>query len=101
MSPNFFFSGIINMQFVVPGNETFDQRGQRVDSHPCKLRHNLYDEEYNFILCASKFRRSTSLVMVDFYPFTRRLNIKGEELGQSEIDCNGEESEKFYSRWKP
>jgi hypothetical protein len=35
-----------------------------------------------------KLKRSLSLVLVDFYPFAGRLDIKGGESGRPEIDCN-------------
>eukprot|EP00253_Pinus_taeda_P008477 PITA_08477 len=46
------------------------------------------EEEMDFSTITEKLKRSLSLVLVDFYPFAGRLDIKGEESGRPEIDCN-------------
>jgi len=46
------------------------------------------EEKMDFSTVAEKLKRSLSLVLVDFYPFAGRLDIKGEESGRPEIDCN-------------
>eukprot|EP00253_Pinus_taeda_P010973 PITA_10973 len=46
------------------------------------------EEEMDFSTITEKLKRSLSLVLVDFYPFAGRLDIKREESGRPEIDYN-------------
>eukprot|EP00253_Pinus_taeda_P030859 PITA_30859 len=44
--------------------------------------------EKEFCVIVENLKRSLSLVLVDFYPFAGRLQLKGRESGRPEIDCN-------------
>ena len=46
--------------------------------------------EKDFPLIVEKLKASLSLVLVDFYPFAGRLDMKGGESGRPQIDCNDE-----------
>jgi shikimate O-hydroxycinnamoyltransferase len=44
--------------------------------------------ENEFSTIVENLKRSLSLVLVDFYPFAGRLDMKGGESGRPEVDCN-------------
>lgn len=44
--------------------------------------------ENEFSTIVESLKRSLSLVLVDFYPFAGRLDMKGGESGRPEVDCN-------------
>lgn len=58
------------------------QKNQRV------MFYKIDEQEMDFCTIAENLKRSLSLVLVDFYPFAGRLDIKAEESGRPEIDCN-------------
>jgi hypothetical protein len=47
-----------------------------------------YKTEKEFSTIVDNLKRSLSLVLVDFYPFAGRLDMKGGESGRPELDCN-------------
>eukprot|EP00253_Pinus_taeda_P004889 PITA_04889 len=44
--------------------------------------------EKEFCVIVENLKRSLSLVLVDFYPFAGRLQLKGRESRRPEVDCN-------------